>query len=97
MRLVDFLQISDLIQQTFFPNFFSRVTNSPDHNFIIKYMPSPAHEEAIDTWVSLLTAALLQLTTPPQLLTPGCRFIGSRSKFDRVHNPCLVSFSSLSV
>jgi hypothetical protein len=75
MRLVDVLQIIKLL--TCF-----RVTFNDDHNFIIKYMPGPTHEEAIRIWDILLFSALSHLTNTPQLPAPGCKPIGSQSTFD---------------
>jgi hypothetical protein len=55
-----------------------RVTYSDDHNFIIRYMPSPPHEEANMFWTINLASALLQLTPPPHpVIPPGCMAVGS--------------------
>jgi len=55
-----------------------RVTYSDDHNFIIRYMPSRAHEVAHVFWTTALFIALVQLTPPPHAaLPPGCMGIGS--------------------
>jgi len=49
-----------------------RVTYSDDYNFIIRYMPSPAHEIAYCFWHTDLIISLSQLS-PPSL---GCMITG---------------------
>jgi hypothetical protein len=55
-----------------------RVTYSDDYNFIVRYMPSRAHEVAHVYWTTSLFIALLQLTPPPHAaMPPGCIGIAS--------------------
>ena len=63
---------------------FFRVTYSPDHSFIVRYMPGRVHERAARYWDNALTCDLNKLIlTPPQGEPPGCEPIGSMSAFNR--------------
>jgi len=70
-----------------FPDFVFRVTYSDDYNFIVRYMPSKAHERAYLQFNTLLAVALVLLTAAPHPSSPpGCGNVGATSTFDRTHN-----------
>jgi len=55
-----------------------RVTYSDDYNFIVRYMPSKAHERAYLQFNTLLAVALVLLTAAPHPSSPpGCGNVGA--------------------